>query len=754
MGSGIDPGTVASPAAADRAGPAAVPEDFLWGVATAGYQVEGGITNNDWNTFTTNPAIVTRVRRLGKVVGEQFNLLPAGEAVRHFDLSVLSDDLDRAKLLGLNAYRFSVEWSRVEPVPGAAPAALEDYYVPLVRELRQRGMTPVVTLSHLTLPAWVLTPPANPIPNLSDPAYAGSLRGWENADTVTAFISFVRKVVTRLNVEGVRYWITLNEPAGSTVGVGYIAGIWSPGFVLDGGRAKQAYFNLLRAHVQAYDAIKAIDAGAQISIAHNMTFFNAVRPGLGGMQVAARDQQEYFYNTHFLNSVVSGTVDKKFDRRRSPDDRHPDETSEGFYGIPAKEWRPKLDFVGINYYRSVYAYYSPIVALAVPFIGGEFDNDLHKSSSTHNLLTDLGWEISPSGFLETMRTVHASYGLPIIITENGVGEAAERYRPPYLTAHLTQVEQAIAEGIPVKGYFHWSLLDNFEWHLNYQPPARFGLCTVDRVTTFQNGTLALSRRLTESALAMQHAIAHGATDASSRWGSVEPGGRWIGAQTMSPGQLWQGAAAEGPRLALYLAMLDDTPLTWLGMIFDYATCRWTRLDKITWMPAKRELIFSHEAKAGVPDRTYIGVVRGDQMAGTYVVGGLATPWAVDRVLPQGVWQTSLPFGPIALSNIGKWESPGAAVTETWTGRLQAFASGVNPFPMEGVVAATVSWQDPALILAAEIPHPQTKVTHHVVLSARVTREQMTGSVVAAGGYPDLAAGTNWQANRVGDGIPF
>jgi beta-glucosidase len=158
----------APPAMGGPARTAAWPQNFLWGVATAGYQVEGGITNNDWNIFTTSPSIVSRVHNIGLLAGEGIDLIPPGEAVRQGDLATLREDLDRAALLGLNAYRFSVEWSRVEPTLGSNSIALEDYYVPLVQELRQRGMTPVVTLSHLTLLSWVLTPPVNYLYGLTE----------------------------------------------------------------------------------------------------------------------------------------------------------------------------------------------------------------------------------------------------------------------------------------------------------------------------------------------------------------------------------------------------------------------------------------------------------------------------------------------------------------------------------------------------------------------------------------------------------
>src|SRR5262249_29212601 len=137
------------------------PSDFLWGAATAGYQVEGAIDNNDWDVFTSDAVIQARVAALGTLASppEHSHLRPAGPAVHHANLRVLKDDLDRCRALGMNAYRFSVEWSRLEPHPGDWRAdVLEHYYVQVVRAIKARHMEPVLTLQHLTLPRWVLTP--------------------------------------------------------------------------------------------------------------------------------------------------------------------------------------------------------------------------------------------------------------------------------------------------------------------------------------------------------------------------------------------------------------------------------------------------------------------------------------------------------------------------------------------------------------------------------------------------------------------
>ena len=177
----------------------------------------------------------------------------------------------------MNAFRIGIEWARVEPEKDQWDQGAIDGYKQMIRSMRERGLTPVITLNHLTLPLWILTPPSrftkkigqrllpSPLrdlpladPPASDP-YWKSLRGWENYETVKEFIKFVTRVVQELK-ELVDYWVTIAEPVASVIGVGYIAGLWPPGFLLDGNRAKKVLHNLIEAHVQAYDIITSLDS--------------------------------------------------------------------------------------------------------------------------------------------------------------------------------------------------------------------------------------------------------------------------------------------------------------------------------------------------------------------------------------------------------------------------------------------------------------------------------------------------------------
>lgn len=624
------------------------PPDFLWGAATAGYQVEGGIENNDWHVFTTSPAIHDRVADLSQLVGLNYDLRPPGEAVRHQDLAVLAADLDRAQAIGLNAYRFSLEWSRIQPTAAAFDPAALDYYDRALELMLARGLRPIVTLNHLTLPQWVLTPPRetsalsafNVGTAAEDAAFRGSLRGWESDATVEAFITYVRLVAARYQLR-VDLWVTLNEPVGSMIGVGYLGGIWPPGFSLDGPRAKTAYFNLLRAHVRAYDAIKSIygDRPCLVGIAHHMMHARLTRAGggLGDINVAAQNQFDYFYNQHLLDALTREVVDTAIQHR--PQDRA-NLDSRQFYGLSTfQPWRPRLDFIGINYYRAVYVSHDPILAVTVGYAGGAFDNDL-SDQADHYLLSDLGWEIYPRGLYRLLIATHQTYHLPLLITENGMAEMEDRNRAPYILGHLQQILRAREEGAAVFGYMHWSIVDNFEWQEHYQPLARFGLFTIDRSARDANDVATLPRHITEAALALQYVIAdQQLAGAIERFGSVSASGLAVSPPARSPGVLWQGRFADGTALMLYLSALGGAG-SWLGMIFLAASQTWHRLEEVG-SDGKR-LRFAHRR----PDRTlasYDAVVTQDKLAGTVTTPQGPASWEAQRVALFGTWRSSVGF---------------------------------------------------------------------------------------------------------------
>jgi beta-glucosidase len=501
---------------------------FLWGVATASYQVEGGITNNDWDYFTRSEEIKSRISRLTGPSrfykgSRQVLLQPAGDAVRFWDPRYYEKDFDLAKSLGLNTFRISIEWARIEPERGKWNQDAIGHYKKMIRAMGERGLKPVISLNHATLPLWVLTPPSTftkkigqdllppplkdiPLadPPSSDP-YWKSLRGWENNETVKEFTKYVERIVLELK-DQVDFWITIGEPVAAIIGGGYIAGLWPPGFFLDGDRTKAVMHNLIEAHIQAYDKISVLDdmdanrdgVASKVGFSHLMMEVIPAEPSkiLG---VTIKDNTKsaknfsYFVNDYFVNAVINGEEDLNYlnTLQRSNKD------SNDF--IIHENWKDKAHFVGLDYYRRVYIYHSNIVSLSsARFVGGATINDLNvEVSQSHGILNDLGWEIYPKGLYNLIMQIKTVWNKPVFITENGVADKSDRYRAPFTVAHLQEVKRAMTDGADVISYLHWSFMDNYEWQEAYRPEAKFGLFSIHRNTG--DGEPDFSRQTTKGA---------------------------------------------------------------------------------------------------------------------------------------------------------------------------------------------------------------------------------------------------------------
>jgi beta-glucosidase len=394
------------------------PPGFLWGAATSSHQVEGNCVDNDWWAW----------EQAGKV------RVPSGDACDHFHR--FREDFDLARSVGHNAHRFSLEWSRIEPEEGRFSEAGLAHYGEVIDALIERGITPVVTIHHYTLPRWL--------------AEQG---GWENPRIEQWFARFVERVAAAY-AGRVRWWLTLNEPV-VHVFKGWIIGQWPPGKT-DYPTAFKVVRTMLRAHVRAYHAIHARRPDAMVSVAKHALSVTPCNPRNAFDRASARGR-DYLFNQLFLDALHSGWL-----------------AVPGLFFERLPQART-LDFVGLNFYTRDFV---KNTGLDVPGLVGNLCTLEHHHKIGKR--TSLGWEIYPEGLAAFLRT-YARFKLPILITENGIATDRDEDRWVFLLLHLWQVARALSNGVPVAGYLYWSLLDNYEWADGYDG-ARFGLIGVDFAT--------------------------------------------------------------------------------------------------------------------------------------------------------------------------------------------------------------------------------------------------------------------------------
>lgn len=402
-----------------------LPSSLLWGVATAAHQIEGGNRWSDWARFEREP---------GRIKGGD----RSGRAADHWNR--VAEDIALIRELGAGAYRFSIEWSRLEPQEGRWSEEAWGHYRDEVGQLRAAGIEPMVTLLHFTLPAWL--------------AERGGLTA---SDFPDRFALFAAEAARRLG-DGVDLWCTLNEP-NVQMYQGYVEGVWPPA-VRDPGLAARAFAGLVRGHAAAAAALRSEDTGAEIGVAMNLIVFDPARRWSLPDWVAAR-QADAGFNWAFYDSIAAGRILFRL---------------AGFPTIdePLPSLAGSADYFGINYYRRNRVWFTPGAPGLVRLEPGPGPR------------SDSGVEIYPEGLLRLLRSAWERYELPIYITENGVADARDVLRADFIRSHAYAVVQAIGEGIPVHGYFHWSLIDNFEWAEGFGP--RFGLYRVDYDTLERSST--------------------------------------------------------------------------------------------------------------------------------------------------------------------------------------------------------------------------------------------------------------------------
>ena len=389
-------------------------KQFFWGASTASHQVEGGTHNqwSEWEKANANRLADSAQQRLGwlpnyndiKAQAKNPNNYISGNAVEHY--LRYKEDFALAKQLNLNALRFGIEWSRIEPKQGKWDQDAIDHYKNYITEMHRVGLEPFITLWHWTMPVWF-----------------ANMGGFTKKSNIKFFERYVKKISDEL-LGDVNYVITINEPNVYAT-FSYILGNWPPQqkSLITGLRV---YNNLATAHKRAYKIIKSSYPDINISAAQQIVNSKPFRKNNIIDKTMAR-MANYTWHWWWLNKT------QKYH-----------------------------DFIGINFYFT----------------------DYYKGFKRHNPktpLNDLGWYMEPSGIVEILAQVAKRYKKkPIIITENGCPDAKDDFRQWWLEQTMQALEQAKQQNIPVKGYLHWSLVDNFEWADGWWP--KFGLIEVDRKT--------------------------------------------------------------------------------------------------------------------------------------------------------------------------------------------------------------------------------------------------------------------------------
>jgi beta-glucosidase len=398
------------------------PPGFLWGTATAAHQVEGHNTNSDWWAFEQQPGAIWNDDRSGLACDWWQN------AERDFDLMAE---------MGHNTHRLSVEWSRVEPEKGVFDPVAITRYRAMLTGLRQRGVEPMVTLFHFSSPLWL-----------------SRLGGWRNPAAIGHFRRFVHHIVESLG-DLVSLWCTINEP-NVYAAFGYLFGEHAPGE-----KSLSLYFRVLRhllqAHGAAYRVIHGQSGRARVGLVKNVQIFDALDPS-DGASVRIAGLLDYLFNELTFRAIRDGQLG--FPLGLAPT----------VHGLLVDS----LDFFSVNYYSrqrvSLRCQKGGLLGWLQPTPGAEVSD--HGRHGTYG-------EVYPAGMSRVLRRA-AELGKPIYVTENGLPDADDDQRPRFLLTYLTEMQRAIAEGVDIRGYYHWSFIDNFEWAEGWG--LRFGLVALDEAT--------------------------------------------------------------------------------------------------------------------------------------------------------------------------------------------------------------------------------------------------------------------------------
>ena len=375
---------------------------FWWGTSTASYQNEDrGLPKDSPFYFKTD----------WDIFAEEGHIPPRGEEAT-FSWSRFDKDIAALKKIGVNHYRFGIEWGRVEPQPGVFNEAAIRQYATMARKLKAAGIEPIVTLWHFTFPSWLYDTKNKSRSNFLHP------------DVETRWKEYVTKMVDALSPD-VRIWVPQNEPNGALY-IGYFGGHWPPGLLVTPGALKKATTVSVRMFREASRIIHEKEPDALVMGIYSLP--NWQRSHL-------QDPTGFVYNMM---------------QRQNFD--HLDRSADA------------MDLIGVNYYYSQ-------VASARRFI-------LRPQGELSSNYTQNGWLIDPEGLHSVLTTVSKRYGKPIVISENGIGTQSEQKKIRYFREHVNQMRRAMNDGVDIRGYFPWTLIDNYEWAEGYA--ANFGLTHLDK----------------------------------------------------------------------------------------------------------------------------------------------------------------------------------------------------------------------------------------------------------------------------------
>ncbi len=401
----------------------AFPAGFMMGTCTAEYQVSGSFQcpNTNWAEHELKKTLLG-----GSTIQ---NSDRSGKACEHWNR--YKQDIALMKELGVTAYRFSVEWSRIEPREGIFDRSAIEHYHNVCDSLIEAGITPVITLHHFTNPLWFERKGA-----------------FEKEENIAYFVRYAKKVFNELGSK-VPLWCTINEP-GMYAFMGYIKGDFPPAEKMSFKKAGMVTKHLLQAHVRAYKALKALPNGqkAQIGLVHSLTQFEPYHEGVGPEHALC-----YYLNQYMHRAILQFLVTGKFQLNTI--------TSSVTYEDPNAP--SMLDFIGLNYYSHVLVNLLSLPPQIPAYRPGDIP-------------TDMPYGLYAEGLYQAIQEV-AAIGVPIYITENGIADKTDDRRELYIKRYLYALSQAINDGYDVRGYFYWSLMDNFEWSFGYS--MKFGLYEVN-----------------------------------------------------------------------------------------------------------------------------------------------------------------------------------------------------------------------------------------------------------------------------------